>query len=138
MKETDDNCIFCKVAKGEAHSWKVMETDHAYAFLDINPVNPYHTLVIPKKHYVNMFDVSQEALAGVMYTLKQVVDLYHDKLGLENAQIVSSSGSIGQQDVFHLHYHIVPRFADDGQNIRWKTHPEMRPEFDDMLQKLQR
>ncbi len=130
------NCIFCKIVKGEAHSWKVHETANAYAFLDIHPVNRYHTLVIPKQHYVNVFDTPEEELADVMRTLKQVVDLYERKLGMENLQIVSSSGAVAQQDVFHLHFHIVPRYENDGQNIRWKTHDEMVAEYADMLKKL--
>ncbi len=131
-----NDCIFCKVVSGEAHSWKVYETDAAYAFLDINPVNPYHTLVIPKNHHVNIFDIPENELLGVVSCLKHVINLYKEKLGLENAQVVSSSGAIAQQDVFHLHFHIVPRHKKDGQNIKWNTHPEMRPEFDKMLRKL--
>ena len=52
-----EDCIFCQIASGNAKSWKVYETDNAYAFLDIHPVNEYHTLVIPKRHYVNIFDI---------------------------------------------------------------------------------
>ena len=130
------NCIFCEIAQGTGHAWKVHETAGAFAFLDINPVSPYHTLVIPKRHARDMFDVSEKDLLDVMSTLKYVVDLYADKLGLNNLQIVSSSGAEAQQDVFHLHYHIVPRRRGDGQNIRWKTYPETRNQFDSMLGRL--
>lgn len=131
-----EDCIFCQVASGNAKSWKVYETDHAYAFLDIHPVNEYHTLVIPKQHYVNIFDVPTEELLHVMSALKHVVDLYQERLGLANAQIVNSSGTEAQQDVFHLHFHIVPRQKDDGQDVKWSPHPEMRDRFDDLLAKL--
>ena len=97
-----EDCIFCQIASGNAKSWKVYETDHAYAFLDIHPVNAYHTLVIPKRHYVNIFDIPTEELLHVMSALKHVVDLYQERLGLANAQIVNSSGTEAQQDVFHL------------------------------------
>ena len=60
------DCIFCQVAAGEAPSWKVHENEHAYAFLNINPVSRYHTLVIPKGHYVNIFDASASAVQEVM------------------------------------------------------------------------
>lgn len=131
-----EDCIFCQVASGNAKSWKVYETDHAYAFLDIHPVNEYHTLVIPKRHYVNIFDIPTEELLHVMSALKHVVDLYQARLGLANAQIVNSSGAEAQQDVFHLHFHIVPRQKDDGQDVKWSPHPEMRERFDDLLAKL--
>ena len=64
-----EDCIFCRVASGNAKSWKVYETEHAYAFLDIHPVNEYHTLVIPKQHYVNIFDVPTKELLHVMSAL---------------------------------------------------------------------
>lgn len=130
------DCIFCQIADGKAPAWKVDENDRAFAFLDINPVNPYHTLVIPKRHAINMFDVSEKDLLAVIRLLKGVMDLYAEKLGMENAQVVCSSGAEAQQDVFHLHYHIVPRHKGDGQQVRWKTHPEWREKFDEMLEKL--
>jgi histidine triad (HIT) family protein len=130
------DCIFCQIVAGSAASWKVHETARAYAFLDINPVSEYHTLVIPKRHATDIFDVSPEDLLGVMAALKQVVDLYRERLGIEHVQIVNSSGAEAQQDVFHLHFHIVPRRAGDGQNIKWRTHPEMRAQFQEMLARL--
>ena len=131
-----EDCIFCQVASGHADSWKVYESDQAYAFLDIHPVNEYHTLVIPKRHYVSIFDVPTGELLHVMSALKHVVDLYQERLGLADAQIVNSSGADAQQDVFHLHFHIVPRQKGDGQDVRWRTYPEMRRRFDDLLARL--
>ena len=87
------DCIFCKIARGEANSWKVYEDEYTFAFLDINPVNEYHTLVIPKKHAENIFDAGSDDLAHIMATIKRIADFYHDKLGIENVQIVNSSGA---------------------------------------------
>ncbi|MBT3276180.1 MAG: HIT domain-containing protein [Spirochaetales bacterium] len=131
------DCIFCQIVAGKAGSSKVYETESAYAFLDINPVNEYHTLVIPKKHYTDMFDLPEAELLGLMSVLKYVVDLYGEKLGIDNLQIINCSGEEAQQDVFHIHYHIVPRSKGDGQNIKWTTHPEMRNKFDEMLKRLE-
>ncbi|OQY19883.1 MAG: HIT family hydrolase [Anaerolineaceae bacterium 4572_32.1] len=131
-----NDCIFCQIAAGTAESWKVYATESAYAFLDVHPVNEYHTLVIPKRHYTNIFDVPEDELAQVIAALKHVVDLYHDKLGIENVQIVNSSGAEAQQDVFHLHFHIIPRHTGDGQDIHWSTHPEMRARFAALLARL--
>ena len=132
-----DDCIFCKIVRGEAPSWKVYEDDHAYAFLDIHPATKYHTLVIPKRHSINMFDVTEDDLLHVMAAVKRVIDLYRDKLGIENAQVINSSGAQAQQDVFHLHYHIVPRSADDGQDVQWTTHPQWQGKFDVWLKQLE-
>jgi len=132
-----DNCIFCKIVKGEAGSWKVFEDEHTFAFLDINPKTKYHTIVIPKKHYVNMFDIPIDELLYVMRTVKRVINLYAEKLGLENVQVINNSGADAQQDVFHLHYHIVPRFKDDGKNLKLPpVQVEWREKFDEMLSAL--
>jgi len=131
-----DNCIFCKIIKGDAASWKVMENEYAYAFLAINPVNRYHTLIIPKKHFVNIFDITDNELREVISMVRNVVKLYEDKWGMKDCQIVQSSGKDGQQDVFHIHFHVVPRHAGDGQNIRWNVHREFRAEFEDQLARL--
>ena len=131
-----DNCIFCKIVKGEAGSWKVFEDEHTFAFLDINPATKYHTLIIPKKHYVNMFDIPAEELVHVIKTAKWVVDLYAEKLGIKNLQVINSSGAEAQQDIFHLHYHVVPRAIGDGQDVKWTTHKEWRESFDEMLAAL--
>jgi len=131
-----ENCIFCKIAQGQVRAYKVYEDEHTFAFLDINPATEFHTLVIPKAHYVNILDIPGDAFSHVMNTVKTVVDLYQDKLGLENLQIIHSAGKDGQQDVFHLHVHIVPRKAGDGQNVVWKTHPEWREKFDKMLERI--
>jgi len=127
-------CIFCKIVKGEAKSWKVYEDESVYAFLDINPINEYHTLVIPKAHYENIFDVPEQELLKVMAVVKKLVDLYRERLGINNVQIISCSGEEAQQDVFHLHFHIVPRHKGDGQDVVWTTHPEWRDKFDAMLE----
>lgn len=131
-----ENCIFCKVANGQAPSWKVGENEHAYAFLDINSVSRYHTLIIPKAHYVNIFDVSTEVLKEVMAFVQQIAQLYRTKLGIEDVQIITNSGAAAQQTVFHWHVHIVPRSPADGLDIVWKTHPEWRSDFDSMLKRL--
>jgi len=114
----------------------VAETEHTYAILDIHPMNRWHTMVIPKDHYENIFDMPAEVLHEVMSTLKHVVDLYHQKLGIDAVQIISSNGRAAQQDVFHSHWHIAPRYPNDGQDINWKLYPEMVDEYHDMLKTL--
>lgn len=131
-----DNCIFCQIVAGKSPSWKVMETEYAYAFLDINPVSEYHTLVIPKDHHRDVFDTPAETLAQVVDLVKKVTTLYQEKLGIRNVQLINSNGREAQQDVFHIHFHIVPRRLGDGQNIRWRTYPEWRPKFDSLLEKI--
>lgn len=133
-----DDCIFCKIIAGEIPAAKVYEDEHTLAFLDIFPVAEYHTLVIPKAHHVNVLDIPPDVFSRVTDTVKKVVDLYKDKLGLENLQLIHNAGRHGQQDVFHLHIHIVPRAENDGRNSQWPKppHPEWREKFPEMLEKL--
>jgi histidine triad (HIT) family protein len=130
------DCIFCKIVHGEAPSWKVYENASIYAFLDIHPISEYHTLVIPKAHYENIFDVPEKELLEVMAAVREVARLYKTKLGIQNVQIINSSGREAQQDVFHIHFHIVPRKRGDGQSIHWTTHPEWAARFDQLLEHL--
>ena len=131
-----ENCIFCKIIRGESKSWKVFENERVYAFLDIHPVNEYHTLVISKCHYENMFDIPEKELFEVMAVVRKLVLLYRSKLGIQNVQIVNSSGPEAQQDVFHLHFHIVPRKAGDQQDIMWSTYPEWTEKFNLLLERI--
>ncbi len=132
-----EDCIFCKIARNEANSWKVYEDEKTCAFFDINPVSQYHTLVISKNHYVNIFDIPEEELSALMLSLKKVIQLYEEKLGIKDVQIISNSGRAAQQDVFHIHFHIIPRKKGDGNNIKWTIHHEFVPGFDDMLKRIQ-
>jgi len=130
------DCIFCKIVAGQAKSWKVYENENIYAFLDIHPVNEYHTLVIPKAHYENIFDIPEDKLKEVITVVKRLAILYQNKLGINNVQIINSSGSEAQQDVFHVHFHIVPRKKGDHQDVRWTTHPEWAEKYDQLLERL--
>jgi histidine triad (HIT) family protein len=130
------DCIFCQIAQGKAKSWKVYENEHVFAFLDINPTNEYHTLVISRKHYENIFDIPEDELKEIMLAIKKLTTLYYQKLGIKNVQIINCSGAEAQQDIFHVHFHIVPRKTNDGQNIKWKPHTRLKEEFDQLLMKL--
>lgn len=131
-----DDCIFCQIVAGKAKSWKVLENDDAYAFLNIFPASKYHSLVIPKKHYENIFDIPERELKEVIAMVRKVCKLYEEKVGIKNLQIINSNGSEGQQEVFHIHFHVVPRKKGDGQDVHWETYPEWRAEYDEMIERL--
>lgn len=113
-----------------------MENEHAYAFFDINPIAEYHTLVIPKAHFENIFDVSDEALRETLSLARKICKLYEEKLGIKNAQIFNNNGEYGQQEVFHLHYHIVPRREGDGKNLRFPKGPDIKSRMPELLAAL--
>ena len=130
------DCIFCKIVEGKEKSWKVYENENVYAFLDIHPVNEYHTLVIPKNHYESIFDTPENELKEVMAVVKKLATLFNNKMGIRNVQIINSSGPEAQQDVFHVHFHLVPRKKGDNQDVKWVTHPEWVEKFDQFLESL--
>ena len=116
-----ENCIFCKIVNGQIPSYKIYEDEHTYAFLDISCDTYGHTLVIPKAHYVNVLDCDADILAKVMQTVQKVANHYVNNCGFSGVNILNASGKDADQSVFHLHFHIIPRKADDGVNA-WPFH----------------
>ena len=131
-----ENCVFCAIAEKRINSWLVAENERAMAFLDAQPVGLYHTLVIPRQHVVSMFDVSKEVMQDVTAMMHEVTQLYAAKLNVDSVQIFNNSGPNSAQTVFHLHFHILPRFG--GDNIQFHAHrqPDLIQQYPLMLEKL--
>jgi len=128
----DPNCIFCKIIKGEIPSAKVYEDENVYAFLDISQVTKGHTLVIPKEHYPNIFELPEETaskLFSVVPKIANAVREAYDPIGLN---LLNNNGEAAMQSVFHYHMHIIPRYGKgDGFGMVWKTH-DSEYTFDDL------
>lgn len=103
------DCIFCKIVAGEVPADIVYEDSETLAFLDATPTAAGHTLVIPKKSAVNIFDVDDETLAAVMRTVRKLAPVVRDAVGAAGVHINSNHGAAAGQAVFHLHMHIIPR-----------------------------
>lgn len=116
-----DDCIFCKIVKGTVPSHKVFENAHTIAFLDISPCAVGHTLVIPKKHYKNMEDVPVQELSEVMKTVQIVGKACMKVLSAPAFNIHQSNNKPAGQVVFHLHFHVIPRFENDGMIFKWQV-----------------
>ena len=108
------DCLFCKIIAGEIPSTKVYEDEHTLAFLDINPTNIGHTLVVPKEHYENIFDISEDALSHVFHTVKRLSPAIQRAMDADAINVIQNNGRAAGQLVFHSHTPIVPRFDDDG------------------------
>ena len=105
--------IFSKIVNGEIPSYKVAENEFYYAFLDINPLQKGHTLVIPKVHVENIYECPENVLAEVIKAIKNVSEHYKT-LGYTGVNILNASGKDAEQSVMHLHFHIFPRKENDG------------------------
>lgn len=108
-----NNCIFCKIIKKELPAEVVYEDDHALAFLDISPISKGHTLVIPKKHFENVFDIDESSMESLYRAVRNVAPAVRSGVEAEGVNINNNNGEAAGQEVFHYHVHIIPRHADD-------------------------
>jgi len=108
-----ENCIFCKIVTGEIPSHKVYEDEHVLAFLDIRPVNPGHTLVIPKDHFENIYTTPEETWARVMLAAKKVALAVKEAVDADGINIGMNNEAPAGQVIFHSHIHVIPRIQND-------------------------
>lgn len=126
QKEIDTT--FLKIIKGDLPSYKLYEDEHTYAFLSNQPVTRGHALVIPKIHAENMYDVSPESLAHIFATVKKVTLAIKETLNPIGINIHQNNEVGGGQAVFHIHFHIIPRYENDNI-VQW--HTDYRPDGDE-------
>ncbi len=105
-----DTCIFCRITQKQASASCVYEDEKVMAFLDIRPLNEGHALVIPKAHYKNVFDVPKELNAYLHGVTKQVAIAVRKATGADGITIIQQNGKAANQDIFHLHVHVIPRY----------------------------
>ncbi|KAI0260960.1 HIT-like domain-containing protein [Gloeopeniophorella convolvens] len=112
------SCIFCKIIKGEIPSFKLLETDLSYAFLDIGPLSKGHALIIPKYHAEKMHELPDEYLSEAMPIAKKIALAQ----GAENYNILQNNGRIAHQHVDHVHFHVIPKPSEsdkEGLVVGW-------------------
>ena len=112
-----ENCIFCKIIKGEIPSYKIYEDNNTYAFLDISNDIVGHTLVVPKNHVKNILYSDKETLNNIMNAVKIITDHYINNCGFEGFHLLSNNEPSAEQSVMHMHFHIIPRINND--NIKF-------------------
>eukprot|EP01102_Stenamoeba_stenopodia_P001847 TRINITY_DN11670_c0_g1_i1.p1 TRINITY_DN11670_c0_g1~~TRINITY_DN11670_c0_g1_i1.p1 ORF type:complete len:158 (+),score=42.87 TRINITY_DN11670_c0_g1_i1:42-476(+) len=110
--------IFSRIVRGEIPCSKVYETPNVLAFLDINPVNKGHVLVIPKEEYRDIFELPPELMAEVSTVTQKIAKAVKAITGCEGINLLQNNGKASGQEVFHFHFHIIPRFKDDGVKFR--------------------
>jgi histidine triad (HIT) family protein len=115
-------CTFCKIVRKEASASPVYEDDKVIAFLSIQPINIGHTLVVPKKHYENIYEMPEEEVAHLYKIVKKVAYAVKNAVSAEGIRIVQNNGEAAGQVIFHLHVHIIPMNKDRP----WVHHLENR------------
>lgn len=124
-------CIFCKIVEKEIPSFKIYENEYVYAFLDVNPCALGHTLIVPKKHFENIFDMEEEYAAEIFKAAIHISNLLKEKLNADGVNLINNSGAEAHQAVFHFHLHVLPRFKNDNLNF---IQPTMKVDMDFLSQ----
>ena len=117
------DCVFCKIRDGEIPAMKIDEDEHTLTFMDVNPLNPGHCLVVTKRHVANIFDADVEDLEAVVATAKRIALAIQAGLKPDGLNLLQANGVAAFQSVTHFHLHLIPRFANDGKGFDWKAVP---------------
>jgi len=122
-------CIFCQIIEGESASSKVYEDEACLAFMDIQPVNPGHILVIPKMHFEDLSDLPPKTGAHLFQVAQRIaLSLPRTDLKCEGIDLFLAHGEAAGQEIFHVHLHIIPRFAGDEFGFRFGPNYANLPE----------
>ena len=110
------DCIFCKIISGEVPSERVHEDEHTVAFMDISPWTRGHTLVVPRRHSRNVYDIEDDDLVHTARAAARLARRMRERLGCDGVNLLNSAEAAAWQTVFHFHVHVVPRY--DGDPLR--------------------
>lgn len=116
----EEECVFCKIISGEISSQKVFENTNFIGILDVHPISEGHTLLIPKKHYETILDMPPNLGDDLVEAIKKIANDLINREKAEGFNVIQSNKRVAQQDVLHLHFHIVPRKKGDGLKWRFK------------------
>ncbi len=114
------DCIFCKIIAGEIPAAKLVETDKVVSFLDINPVNPGHALIVPRRHVSSFLDLQQNELHVMIFVARRVAAAVTEATGSPAFNILQNDGEAAGQIVDHCHMHVIPRAPEDGFSLGWR------------------
>lgn len=134
----DPQNIFAKILRGEIPAAKVLETDHALAFLDIGPVNKGHVLIVPKAEAASLSDLSDDLAAHVGSLLPRLCRAVKQATGADALNIVVNHGEAAGQTVHHVHWHIIPRFSGDAVHWPWPHQAYSGDEMEQMRSRISR
>jgi histidine triad (HIT) family protein len=124
-----NDCVFCKIRDGQIPSLKIAEDDRTLAFMDINPLNSGHCLVITKAHSPTLYEAELEDLHAAIATARRVALAIRDGLKPDGLNMLQANGAAAFQSVPHFHLHLIPRWTNDGKGFDWKVVPGNREQI---------
>ena len=131
-------CIFCDIVAGQAPARIVHDDERTLAFLDIFPLTPGHTLVIPKAHCNDLLDAPGDDVAAVARMAQRIAVRIRDELDAPGINLLQATGAVALQTVFHLHMHVLPRYPDDGFRVSFDRKAGDPAELDALAERLRR
>lgn len=133
-----DDCIFCKIAKGEIPSATIYESTDFKVFLDVAPANRGHALIIPKEHFDNIFQLDAETAAKMFSMATVVAKAIKAETNCDGLNVVQNNGEVAGQTVNHFHLHLIPRFKDDDVKVTWAQKETVAEEQDALAKALKK
>jgi histidine triad (HIT) family protein len=130
------DCVFCKIRDGQIPSLKIYEDERTLTFMDINPLNTGHCLVITKAHAATVFDSDVSDLQAAIAAAQRVALAIRDGLKPDGLNMLQANGAAAFQSVPHFHLHLIPRFKNDGKGFDWKLVPGDREAIKHMGERL--
>ena len=133
----DETCPFCRIASGKAQASIVYEDEHVLAFMDLNPIDVGHTLVVPRQHWENIYDVPEETLTKLITVVKRICVAVKKTVDADGIRVIQLNGRAAGQVVFHLHFHVIPVSSKSG--VPMGHHGRLaseRAELDEAAQKI--
>ena len=119
MSADHDDCLFCKIVRGEIPATVIAEDERTIAFMDISPATRGHALVIPRAHVRDLHAIDLADLQAVAATAQRVAARAVERLGADGVNLLNSNGAAAWQSVFHFHVHVIPRYAGDPLRLPW-------------------
>jgi histidine triad (HIT) family protein len=131
-----NDCTFCKIVTGRLPSYRVLEDERTVAFLDISPASRGHTLVVPRVHAQDVWEISENSHRQVAGMVHRVAALLKTVLAPEGVNVTHSTGEAAGQDVFHFHVHVIPRWRGDDLRPMWNSRPASPEELQQVLERI--
>lgn len=129
-------CIFCKIINNEIPSYKIYEDDRFLAFLDISQATIGHTLVIPKQHFQNIFELDEDTARDIFALVANLAHKLKQGLKIEDLNILNNNGTLAGQTVNHFHIHLIPRYKNDNLTIKFTNNKLSNEEFTKLVSQI--
>lgn len=127
-----DNCIFCKIINGDIPSRRIYEDENFVVMMDVSPASKGHSLLLPKEHYANVFEMPDELLEELLKVAKKVAAQMKEALQADGINLLQNNGEAAGQTVFHYHMHLIPRYEGEAPILTWEPKSYAAEEMDEI------